>query len=111
MELRLLLGYAVSGLGVSLLTSAHQACLRVTVKHKLVPEHSQWKGNYIFFSYSLFKKKKERQQPFLLVLAEFFPAGPSRNFHCFSQFTGEAVQIYCFDSKNESLDGHLRNLS
>lgn len=110
MELRLLLGYAVSGLGVSLMTSAHQACLRVTVKHKLVPEHSQWKGNYIYFFLILYLKKK-RQQPFLLVLGDFFPAGPSRNFHCFSQFTGEAVQIYCFDSKDESLDGHLRNLS
>lgn len=69
------------------------------------------KETIYFFLILCLKKKKERQQPFLLVLAEFFPAGPSRNFHCFSQFTGEAVQIYCFDSKNESLDGHLRNLS
>lgn len=76
MELRLLLGYAVSGLGVSLLTSAQQACLRVTVKHKLVPEHSQWKGNYIFFSYSLFKKKKRK--------AAAISSGPSRIFPCWS---------------------------
>lgn len=51
MELRLLLGYAVSVLGVSLMTSAHQACLHVTVKHKLVPECSQWKGNCFSFCY------------------------------------------------------------
>lgn len=71
------------------MTSAYQGCLHVSVKHRLGPECAQWKGKHFFF----FKQEAT------------VSSGPSRYFPHFSQFVGGRFEIYCFDSKDGSLNG------